>query len=127
MKKIIATTNAPAALGPYSQAVLAGNTLYCSGQLGLIPETGEFAGNTAAEQAVQAFKNIEAVLKEAGTGFENIVKTTCFLDNIEDFNSVNEVYKQFLGEDNFPARSALEIGKLPKNALVEIEVIAVVD
>lgn len=127
MKKIIATTNAPAALGPYSQAVLAGNTLYCSGQLGLIPETGEFAGETAAEQAVQAFKNIEAVLKEAGTGFANIVKTTCFLDKIEDFNAVNEVYKQFLGEDNFPARSALEIGTLPKNAKVEIEVIAIVD
>lgn len=126
MKKIISTTNAPGAIGPYSQAIVAGNTVYVSGQLGLDPATGEFAGDTAAEQAVQIFKNINAILEEAGSDMDHIVKTTCFMKNMEDFGSVNEVYGQFLAEGSYPARSAVEVAALPKGGLVEIETIAII-
>ncbi len=124
MKKIIATKNAPAAIGPYSQGIIVGDMIFTSGQLGLDPETGNFVSDDVVEQAVQAFKNIEAILKEAGSDLSKLVKTTCFLKNIDDFAAVNEVYTQFLGEGSFPARSALEVSKLPKNGLVEIEAIA---
>ena len=125
MRMKITTTNAPAALGPYSQAILAGDHIYISGQLGIDPATGEFAGDTAALQARQAFANIDAILNQAGCSMNNIVKTTCFLSNMEDFAAVNEVYEEFL-EEPYPARSAFEVAKLPKGGLVEIETIAII-
>ncbi|MCD8194586.1 MAG: RidA family protein [Tannerellaceae bacterium] len=124
MKKVIATTNAPAAIGPYSQAVQVGNILYMSGQLGLDPATGEFAGADVPAQTLQAFHNIRAILSEAGYTIDDVVKTTVFLADMNDFVSMNEVYAaQFTG--TFPARSAVAVKTLPKNALVEIEVIAI--
>ena len=125
MRMKITTTNAPAALGPYSQAILAGDHIYISGQLGIDPATGEFAGDTAALQARQAFANIDAILNQAGCSMNNIVKTTCFLSNMDDFAAVNEVYEEFL-EEPCPARSAFEVAKLPKGGLVEIETIAII-
>lgn len=126
MKKVIATTNAPAAIGPYSQAILAGNILFASGQLGLDPVTGNFAEGGVKEQTEQAFKNVKAILEEAGLTIDNVVKTTVFLADMADFAAMNEVYaSQFSG--TFPARSAVAVKTLPKNGLVEIEVIAVKD
>ena len=125
MRMKITTTNAPAALGPYSQAILAGDHIYISGQLGIDPATGEFAGDTAALQARQAFAIIDAILNQAGCSMINIVKTTCFLSNMDDFAAVNEVYEEFL-EEPYPARSAFEVAKLPKGGLVEIETIAII-
>lgn len=126
MKKIVSTTNAPGAIGPYSQAIVAGNTVYVSGQLGLIPETGEFAGDTVEAQAIQVFKNIQGILEAAGSDMDHIVKTTCFIKNMEDFGTVNQVYAQFLSEGSYPARSAVEVSALPKGGLVEIETIAII-
>lgn len=123
MKKIIHTTNAPQAIGPYSQAVLANGFLFISGQLGVKPN-GEFAGVSVEEQAEQSMKNLEAILLEAGMKFENIVKTTIFLADMDDFVKVNEIYKRYFSGD-FPARSTVAVKTLPKNALVEIEAIAV--
>ena len=123
MKKIIATKNAPAAIGPYSQAVQVGNMLFASGQLGLDPATGQFPEGAVKEQTEQAFKNVKAILAEAGLTMDNVVKTTVFLADMGDFTAMNEVYAaQF--EGTFPARSAVAVKTLPKNALVEIEVIA---
>ena len=125
MKKIIATKNAPAAIGPYSQAVQAGNMLFASGQLGLDPATGQFPEGGVKEQTAQAFKNVKAILTEAGLTMDNVVKTTVFLADMGDFAAMNEVYAaQF--EGTLPARSAVAVKTLPKNALVEVEVIAVV-
>ena len=125
MKKIIATKNAPAAIGPYSQAVQAGNMLFASGQLGLDPATGQFPEGGVKEQTAQAFKNVKAILTEAGLTMDNVVKTTVFLADMGDFAAMNEVYAaQF--EGTFPARSGVAVKTLPKNALVEVEVIAVV-
>ena len=125
MKKIIATKNAPAAIGPYSQAVQAGNMLFASGQLGLDPATGQFPEGGVKEQTAQAFKNVKAILTEAGLTMDNVVKTTVFLADMGDFAAMNEVYAaQF--EGTVPARSAVAVKTLPKNALVEVEVIAVV-
>lgn len=124
MKKVIVTKNAPAAIGPYSQAIQAGNMLFASGQLGLVPESGEFAAQDVKGQTEQAFKNIHAVLAEAGYAIEDVVKVTVFLADMGDFGTVNEVYAtQF--KDTYPARSAVAVKTLPKNALVEIEIIAV--
>lgn len=123
MKQVIATTNAPAAIGPYSQAIQAGNILFASGQLGINPVTGEFAEGVK-EQTLQVFKNIKAILAEAGFEIGDVVKTTVFLANMDDFAAMNEVYaSQFEGA--FPARSAVAVKTLPKNGLVEIEVVAV--
>lgn len=120
MKKVIATKNAPAAIGPYSQAVQVGNMLFASGQLGLDPATGNFAEGGVKEQTVQAFKNVHAIL----VSINDVVKTTVFLADMSDFAAMNEVYaSQF--EGTFPARSAVAVKTLPKNGLVEIEVIAV--
>lgn len=125
MKKIISTKNAPAAIGPYSQAVQVGNMLFASGQLGLDPVTGQFPEGAVKEQTEQAFKNVKAILAEAGLTMDNVVKTTVFLADMGDFAAMNEVYAvQF--EGTFPARSAVAVKTLPKNALVEVEVIAVV-
>lgn len=126
MKKVINTKNAPAAIGPYSQAILMGNMLYASGQLGLDPATGNFVPGGVTEQTEQVFKNIRAILEEAGLAIANVVKTTCFLADMSDFAAMNAVYeKQFTGD--FPARSAVAVKTLPKNGLVEIEIIAIKD
>ncbi len=124
MKKVLSTTEAPEALGPYSQAIETETTVYCSGQLGLDPKTGAFAGEDVSEQTKQAFENIKSVLKEAGLGLQNVVKTTVLLSDIEDFGPMNEVYATFF-EAPFPARSAFAVKDIPKGAKVEIEVIAV--
>jgi len=123
MKKVIGTNLAPAAIGPYSQAIQADKLLFVSGQLGIDPATGNFVEGGVREQAVRVFKNIGAILSEAGYTMADIVKTTVFLADIGDFAAVNEVYaSQFEGD--FPARSAVAVRTLPKNGLVEIEVIA---
>ncbi|MDR1115429.1 MAG: RidA family protein [Tannerella sp.] len=124
MKQIIQTDSAPAAIGPYSQAVRTGNMLFASGQLGIDPATGNFVEGGVKEQTAQVFKNIGAILSEAGCTMADIVKTTVFLADMADFADVNEIYaSQF--EGGFPARSAVAVKTLPKNGLVEIEVIAV--
>lgn len=123
MRKVVATTNAPAAIGPYSQAVQVGQTLFMSGQLGIDPATGDFVDGGAKEQTIQVFKNIKAVLAEAGFDVDDIAKTTVFLSDMADFAAMNEVYASNFG-DTFPARSAVAVKTLPKNGLVEIEVIA---
>ena len=124
MKKVIATTNAPAAIGPYSQAIQVGNMLFASGQLGIDPATGNFVEGAVKEQTAQAFKNVKAILAEVGLDISDVVKTTVFLADMGDFGAMNEVYaSQFEGA--FPARSAVAVKTLPKNGLVEIAVIAV--
>lgn len=122
----VETQNAPAAIGPYSQAIVVGDFVYTSGQLGLDPKTGAFVEGGVKEQTQQALKNVEAVLKQAGTSMGKVVKTTVFVANMDDFAIVNEVYsKAFEGCENFPARSCVQVSKLPKGGLVEIEVVAV--
>ncbi|WP_169784250.1 RidA family protein [Campylobacter curvus] len=123
MEKAISTTNAPKAIGPYSQAILANGFLFVSGQLGVSPG-GEFTGSNVEAQAEQSMQNIKNILAEAGLGFENVVKTTIFLADMNDFAKVNEIYAKHFSEP-FPARSTVAIKTLPKNALVEIEVVAV--
>jgi 2-iminobutanoate/2-iminopropanoate deaminase len=124
MKKIITTTQAPAAIGPYSQAIEAGNILFASGQLGIDPATNNFVEGGVKAQTQQAFKNIKAILAEAGYSVQDIVKTTVFLADMADFAAMNEIYAaQFDGD--FPARSAVAVRTLPKNGLVEIEVVAI--
>ncbi len=122
MKRIIATDKAPAAIGPYSQAVRAGDFLFISGQLGFVPETGALKEGVEA-QARQVLANLEAILKEAGAGFENVVKTTIFLKDMKDFATVNAIYADCFPGD-FPARATIEVARLPKDALVEIEAVA---
>lgn len=121
-KRIISTTSAPGAIGPYSQAVQIGDLVYTSGQLGLDPETGQLAEGVEA-QAAQALRNVSAILEAAGTGLNHVVKTTVFLKDMNDFVKVNEIYGSFFVEP-YPARSAVEVARLPKDGLVEIEVIA---
>ena len=123
MKKIISTAKAPAAIGPYSQAVSLGSLLITSGQLPLDPATGAFPEGIAA-QTRQSLTNVKAILEEAGTDMEHVVKTTVFLSDMNDFGAMNEVYATFFQEGSYPARSAVEVARLPKDALVEIEVIA---
>jgi len=123
MKKVIATDKAPAAIGPYSQAIEVNNMIFISGQLPVDPATGEFPSGGVKEQTAQSFENIKAILAEAGLTIDNIVKTTVFLSDIAYFGGMNEVYEtQFTG--TFPARSAFAVRDLPKGAMVEIEVIA---
>lgn len=122
----ISTEKAPAAIGPYSQGVVVNGLLFASGQIALSPETGELVGSTIEEQAEQVMKNVGALLTAAGTDFDHVVKTTCFLEDIADFAKFNAVYAKSFGE-KLPARSAVGIGKLPKGALIEVEVIASVE
>lgn len=122
MKKIIATLKAPAAIGPYSQAVETDGFIFTSGQLGLIPETGELAEGVEA-QARQSLMNIKAVLEEAGLTMDNVLKTTVLLADINDFAAVNAIYAEFFTEGSYPARSAFQVAALPKGGLVEIETI----
>ncbi len=121
-KQCIHAPQAPAALGPYSHATQAGNFIFCSGQAGLIPETGNLAEGLRA-QTEQTLKNIGVVLAASGCSFADVVKTTIFLKDMRDFAIVNEIYGRFFGKD-FPARSTVQVAALPKDALVEIEAIA---
>ncbi len=121
----ISTENAPAAIGPYSQAISTGTMLYTSGQLGINPVNGELEGNDITSQAEQVMKNLGAVLEAGGTSFDNIVKTTCFLADMTDFAAFNAVYSKYI--TSAPARSCVAVKTLPKNALVEVEAVAVID
>lgn len=123
MNKVISTPKAPKAIGPYSQAYLCGNTLYCSGQIAINPETNEFLNGTVEEQTNLILKNIDGLLNAAGYSYNDVVKTTCFLADMKDFSVFNGLYeKAFVSK---PARSCVAAKELPKGALVEIEVIAV--
>lgn len=122
-KEIINTPNGPAAVGPYSQAIVANGLVFVSGQLGLDPKTGAFAGDDVVAQAHQVFKNVKAILEAKGLNLDNVVKTTLFLTDIADFAKVNEVYAEYFSAP-YPARSAFQICALPKGGLVELEVIA---
>lgn len=122
MLKKIDTKNAPAAIGPYSQAIVFGNMLFTSGQIPVDPATGEVAGSDITTQAEQVMKNLDAVLTEAGTNFEKAIKTTCFLADMADFAAFNAVYEKYFTFK--PARSCVAVKTLPKNVLVEVEVIA---
>lgn len=126
MKKVISTTNAPSAIGPYSQAIQVGNLVYTSGQIPINPATGAFAEGGVKEQTRQSLLNVQAILKEAGTSMENVIKTTVFMADMNDFAAMNAVYAEFFTEP-FPARSAVAVKTLPKGALVEIEVVAEID
>ena len=120
----ISTANAPAAIGPYSQAIQAGSTLYISGQLPVVPETGAFPSEDIREQTRASLMNIGAILREAGMDYANVVKTTVLLSDIADFAAMNEVYATFF-KAPFPARAAFQVAALPKGAKVEIEAVAV--
>ena len=124
MKKAIATPNAPAAIGPYSQAIEAGNTVYVSGQLPIIPATGAFPSDDIKDQTRASLTNVKAILREAGLDMSNVVKTTVLLADIADFADMNGVYAEFFSEP-YPARAAFQVAALPKGAKVEIEVVAV--
>lgn len=121
MKKLY-TKNAPEAIGPYSQAVISGNMLFTSGQIAINPETGDICGDNIADQTERVMKNLGAILENAGVSYDNAVKTTCFLKNMEDFATFNEIYGKYF--TNKPARSCVAVKKLPKDVLVEVEVIA---
>ena len=120
--KTVSTKNAPAAIGPYSQAQIVGNMVYTSGQIPIIPETGELAQGLEA-QANQVFKNISQLLKAAGSDMSKVVKTTVFIKNMDDFAAINEIYARYFTEP-FPARSCVEVARLPKDVALECEVIA---
>jgi 2-iminobutanoate/2-iminopropanoate deaminase len=122
-KQVIATKEAPAAVGPYSQAIRLGNLIFTAGQVGLVPGTKELAGTDTATQARQALENVKAILEAAGSCLEHVVKATVFLQDINDYAKVNEIYAQFFTKD-FPARSAVQVAALPLGARVEIEVVA---
>ena len=125
MRKSISTPNAPAAIGPYSQAILCGNMLYTSGQIPLDPATGTVVGDNIREQAERVMQNLGAVLAAGGSSFENAVKTTCFLADMGDFSAFNEVYATYFTTN--PARSCVAVKTLPKGVLVEVEVIALAE
>lgn len=120
--KTVATNKAPAAIGPYSQAQIVGNLVFCSGQIPVIPETGELAQGLEA-QANQVFKNIAALLSAAGSDISKVVKTTVFIKNMDDFGAINAIYARYFTEP-FPARSCVEVARLPKDVLLECEAIA---
>ena len=127
MKKVIVTNNAPGAIGPYSQAIIAAKNglVFTAGQLGIDPTTGAFVSGGIKEQTRQALNNIKSILESCGSDLDCVIKTTVFLDNMEDFAEMNEVYATFFPE-NPPARSAVEVAKLPKGGIVEIEAIAII-
>lgn len=122
MLQKVSTPKAPAAIGPYSQGIIAGNLLFASGQIPLDPETGEIEGTDITAQAHQAIRNVGAILAQAGTDYTKVVKTTCFLADMNDFAAFNEVYAGYFSEK--PARSCVAVKTLPKNVLCEVEVIA---
>jgi 2-iminobutanoate/2-iminopropanoate deaminase len=126
MKKIISTNEAPAAIGPYSQAVRSGNFLFCSGQIPLDPKSGQIVAGDISAQTRRVLDNIAALLKAEGANFEDVVKTTIFLTDLGDFQTVNEIYGSYFKQDP-PARSTVQVAALPKGANVEIEAIAIAD
>ena len=123
-KTVLHTDRAPAAIGPYSQGICAGNLVFVSGQLPIDPKTGDFPEGVQA-QTEQSLKNLSAILESAGTGLDRVVKTTVFLSDMNDFAAMNGIYRAFFGAEGCPARSAVEVARLPKDALVEIEAIAI--
>lgn len=123
MKQTICTNKAPKAIGPYSQAVRFQNLLFVSGQLPIVPETGEFNGTDITSQTRQSLENVKHILSEAGMELRNVVKTSVFLQDMDDFSAMNQVYAEYFTSD-YPARAAIQVGRLPKDAKVEIEVIA---
>ena len=125
MKNIVSSKDAPSAIGPYSQGIAIDGLVFTSGQLGLDPQTGDFAPGGVAAQTRQSLLNVKAVLEAAGSGLDRVVKTTVFLSDMNDFAEMNRVYAEFFGEGGCPARSAVEVARLPKDGLVEIEAIAV--
>lgn len=125
MKKIIFTSKAPAPIGPYSQAVLVNNMLYTSGQIAINPETNELILDTIETETEQVMQNLKAVLEEAGMTFENVIKTTIFIMNMNDFARINSVYGKYFDEKTAPARETVQVACLPKNVNVEISMIAV--
>ena len=122
--QVIHTDNAPKAIGPYSQAVKAGNMLFVSGQVPFVPETMEIVEGDVKAQTAQSLKNVQAILAEAGLNFSHVVKSTVFIKDMNEFAQINEVYAEFFGE-NKPARACVEVARLPKDVKVEIEVIAI--
>ena len=125
MKKIITTSNAPAPIGPYSQAILSGNTLYTSGQIAINPKSGDLVMDDIKSETEQVMQNLKAILDEVNMTFENVIKTTIFLSDMNNFGSVNEVYGKYLNEDTAPARETVAVKTLPKSVNVEISMIAV--
>jgi 2-iminobutanoate/2-iminopropanoate deaminase len=125
MKKIIFTENAPVPIGPYNQAVLKGNTLYTSGQIAIHPKTGELVTANIEEETQLVMENIKAILEAAGMTFENVVKATIFITNMNDFGTINTVYGSYFNEKTAPARETVQVACLPKNVSVEISMIAV--
>ena len=126
LRETIATDQAPRAIGPYSQAIRAGNLLFCSGQIPIDPSTGEFVSGGVAEQTEQVMRNLSAVLSAGKSSLKQVVKTTVFLADMDDFTAMNEVYGRFFGE-NPPARATVQAARLPRDARVEIEAIAIID
>jgi len=126
VKEIITTENAPGAIGPYSQAIKVENMVFCSGQIPIDPQTGEFVSDDVAEQTRQVLKNLSAVLEAAGANLNNVVKTTVFLADMNDFAAMNGIYAEFFSE-NKPARATVQAARLPKDARVEIDCIALVE
>jgi 2-iminobutanoate/2-iminopropanoate deaminase len=125
-KKIVKAKGAPAPVGPYNQAVIVGNLVYTAGQIPLDPVSGQMVGTNAGEQAQQVLKNLKAVLEAAGSSLPKVVKTTVFLKDLNDFNAMNEVYAKYFDAATAPARSTIQVARLPKDSLVEIEAVAIV-
>lgn len=125
MKKIINTSNAPAPIGPYNQAILSGNMLYISGQIAINPETNELVTRTIVDETKQVMENLNAILKEAGMNFENVIKTSIFVSDMNNFSQINEVYGEYFNQETAPARETVEVANLPKFVNVEISAIAV--
>lgn len=124
MKKIITSKNAPSPIGPYNQAVIANGFMYISGQVGMNPKTGKIIKDSISDETEQVMKNLSSILNEASISFENVVKTTIFLSNMNDFSLVNEVYGKYFDEDTAPARETVQVSKLPLGVNVEISMIA---
>ena len=124
MKQVIQTNNAPQAIGPYSQAIMAGDTLYVSGQIPVVPATGAIVSDKLEDQARQVMENVKAVMEAAGLTLDHVVKTSVFIKNMDDFGTINAVYSQYFKE-NCPARACVEVARLPKDVLLEMEAIAV--
>lgn len=126
MKKIINTSDAPAPIGPYNQAVQYGDLLYTSGQIAINPKTGELFSGDVRDETKLVMENLKAVLEAAGTNFENVIKSTIFISNMDNFGIINEVYGSYFNDDTAPARETVEVARLPRSVNVEISVIAVV-
>ncbi len=124
MKKIITSKNAPSPIGPYNQAVIANGFMYISGQVGMNPKTGKIIKDSISDETDQVMKNLSSILNEASISFENVVKTTIFLSDMNDFSLVNEVYGKYFNEDTAPARETVQVSKLPLGVNVEISMIA---